>query len=78
MVCFCAENEIAEFKIFTSRPFKLWFWIKRFSSFAFLSNFSLSVYVPRIDEDNDDPDIHDADTTADHGEKRQKKDVFIL
>ena len=52
--------------------------IKRFSSFAFLSNFSLSVYVPRIDEDNDDPDIHDADTTADHGEKRQKEDVFIL
>ena len=46
VVCFCAENEIAEFKIFTSRPFKIWFWIKSFSSFAFLSNFSLSVYVP--------------------------------
>ena len=64
-------DEIAEFKIFTLRPLSFGV-IKRFSSFAFLSNFSLSVYVPRIDDDDDDFDVHDADTSADHGEKRQK------
>ena len=45
--------------------------IKRFSSFAFLSNFSLSVYVPGHDEDNDDLDDQDAHTTADDGEEKK-------
>ena len=45
--------------------------IKRFSSFAFLSNFSLSVYLAAIDDDSDEPN---ADTTADDADEEEEEE----